>query len=176
MRPLAGEKPKQLEKIGARDQHRRRATAGDRGKAGRDCGMPVAVDIVGAGKIRHEEEIEMCQVVGQVLRGLHQVPGQAAIPRHLDGAQVGQRRSGSGRLRHRTDTADARHDNQRILRRATDQYLLETAKQRRIDARRHDLTGVDIETDFKVAFDAIEGPEDNAPHLLGFLTAGRTTG
>jgi hypothetical protein len=104
------------------------------------------------------------------------MPGEAAILRHFDSAQVGQRRSGGGRLRHRADAADARHDNQRILRRATGQYLLETTKQRRVDARRHDLTGVDIETDFKVAFDAIERPDDNAPHLLGFLTAGRTTG
>lgn len=118
----------------------------------------------------------MRKVVGKVFRRLHEMTGQAAILRHLDSAQIGQCRGGGGRLRHRTDAADARHDNQRILRRAPGQYLFEAAKQWRIDAGRHDLAGIDIESDFKVAFDAIEWPENYALHLLGFLTAGRTTG
>jgi len=64
-------------------------------------------------------------MVGQVLAGKDQVARQAAVRRHLDSCSVGEGSSRRGRLRYRADTADARHDDQRVERVLADQDVLE---------------------------------------------------
>ena len=117
----------------------------------------------------------MGQVVGQVFSRQHQAAGEFAVRRRRDAGQPAQRVGGGGRLGDRADAADARHDGQRVGRIATDQDLLETAEQRRIDARGDNPAGVDVEADLEVALDAVERADLDPLHLPPFLTPGRTT-
>jgi hypothetical protein len=137
------------------------------------AGVPAPTLVVVAREVRHEEKVEMRQVVGQVFRRQCQVGGQAAVARRRDTGGIGQRQRGGGRLRHRADAADARHQHQRIGRQLALQDLLEAPIQRRIDARRDDALCLDVERDFEVALDAIEGPHYTAcVHFFARLTEG----
>ena len=178
VRPAASQETHQFEEIGASRQHLGRCLAPHGGEAPCHRRMPGPAGIRRAGEIRHEEQVEVRQVVGQVFRGLDQVPGELAVRWRGQAHRLGQRRGGSGRLRDRADAADARHDGQRVERGTSQQDLFEPTKQRRIDiGGLHPAIG-QVETEFKVTFDAVERPEDDARHLLvPFLrTAGSTTG
>jgi len=160
MRPFAGEQAHHLHEACARRQHLVRRVA-QRGAKAFDCGaMPAAAGVVVTGEVGHEEQVEMRQMVGQVFGRQRQVGGQPAVVRRLDVQRIGQREGGGGRLGDRADAADARHQYQRIGRQLALQDLFKAAVQRRIDIGRDDLSVGDVEADFKVAFDAVEGADD----------------
>ena len=129
MRPAAGKKTHQLEEIGPGRQGIGGGAAANGGKALRRCVVPATVNIGRAGKIRHEEEVEMAQVIGQVFCRLDQMPGQQAVFGRHDAHGTAQGLRRRHRLGNRTDAADARHDAQRIQSGPSDEQLLETPEQ-----------------------------------------------
>jgi len=127
-------------------------------------GEPGALAITVAREIRHEKQIEMAQVIGQVLRRQRQRGGEAAVVGRLQAHALCERLRRRRRLRHRTDAADARHIHQRIERMFSGKYLLEAAIHGRIHIGGAHAPVFDIERDFEVAFDAVEGANDAASH------------
>src|ERR1019366_4376688 len=71
-------------------------------------------------------------------------------------------------LRNRANAANARRDRQRVLGWPPDQDLLETAIERRRHKGLPHGSGVDIERDLQIAFDAIERSDDDPAHLCFF--------
>jgi hypothetical protein len=138
VRPFAGEQAHRLHEAGARRQHFvRRAARGGAETLGHAV-VPAPTFVLGAGEVGHEEKVEMRQVVGQVFRRQGQVGRQATVGRRRDAGRIGQGQRGGGRLRHRADAADARHQHQGIGRQLALQDLFEAAVQRRIDIGRDD--------------------------------------
>ena len=90
----------------------------------------------------------MGQVIGQILGSENDVRCMLSVGRHADASQVGQCTCTGHRLRHRTDSANARHIDQGIVRLLAQQDLLEAAVHRGVDARTADAPVVNIEADF----------------------------
>jgi hypothetical protein len=137
------------------------------------AGVPAPTLVFLAREVGHEKEVEVRQVVGQVLGRQGQVGRQPAIGRRRDARGIGQRQRRRRRLCHRADAADARHQHQRVGRQLALQDLLEAAIQRRIDVGRGDPPVVDVERDFEIALDAVEGADDARGSFLGPLYRGR---
>jgi len=112
--------------------------------------------------------VEVRQVVGQVLASQHHIDGMRAIGRRLRTGCICQGPRCGHRLRNRADAADARHDDQRVSRVAAHQHLLETAVHGRVHLRLRHAAISDAKPHFQVAFNTVEGADDEAPCLLGF--------
>lgn len=162
MRPFSGQQAHQMQETGARRHQTlpRLSTLG--GEASLRRLEPRAVGINRAGEIGHEEQDEMGQVVGGVFRRQYQIGDQPAIVGHGDAGDLGQGTGRRHRLRHRTDAADARRDDQGVFRRAPGQDLLEAAIQGRGDLGRLHLTGGNVQADFQITFDPVERAHDQA--------------
>ncbi len=85
---------------------------------------------------------------------------------------------GSGdRLGDRADAADARDENQRVGRRLAGEHGLKAAKKRGDDlAPAHHGPVLNVQVDFKIAFDAVERADDQSRHQRFFrVLAGGTS-
>ena len=82
MRPLAGEETHEVHELGAGRQHLPGGLPGQRAEARLDGRIPGLPRVDGPGEVRHEEEIEVGEVVRQVLAGEDQVGGQLPVGRH----------------------------------------------------------------------------------------------
>ena len=175
MRPLAGEDAEDMHELRARRQHVLRRGAFHSGETIRDVRVPRFPSIYLTREIRHEEQIEMRQMVGDILRRVDQVDGMLAAWWRLQSHGVGQRLGGGNRLRHRADTADARRVDQRIERRLAIENAFKTPIQHRDDARVADRAVRDVERDLKVTLDPVERSDDQPRHLRFFClsTGGR---
>jgi hypothetical protein len=173
MRPFAGEQAHHLHEARARRQHLVGRAARGGAKALRRAVVPASTFVFLAREVGHEEQVEVRQVVRQVLHRQGQVGRQAAIGRRRGARGIGQCQGGGRRLGDRADAADARHQHQRIGRQLALQDLLEAAIQRRVHVGRGHPSVVDVERDFEIAFDAVEGADD-APraHLFVRFTVG----
>ncbi|EXI74656.1 MAG: hypothetical protein AW07_01584 [Candidatus Accumulibacter sp. SK-11] len=105
----------------------------------------------------------MGQMVGQIFAGEDQVARQATVRRHLQSRSLSQGSRCGSRLRHRTDAADARHDDQRVARLLADQHVLEATVECGADLGRNNPASADIEPYFEVALDTIERADRQPP-------------
>jgi hypothetical protein len=113
---------------GRQNLGRRRSLAGLEAPLG--LRKPVARAVGIAGKVRHEEHVEMAQMVGEVFAGQHQVGGKLPVLRRHQSGQLTQCTRGRGALCHRADTANTRHDDQGIFGHTPKQHGLESPVQR----------------------------------------------
>ena len=150
----------------ARRQHFPRGLPGHRLEALRDRLEPAPAGILGAREVGHEEEIEVGEMVGDVLRGVGDVGRQGAVVRGFAAGELAQRRRGGDRLRNRADAADARRDHQRVERRPPVEQLLVAAIERRRHFGAPDAPVVDVERDLQIAFDTIERADDRPRSCL----------
>ena len=165
MRPFAGKRAEHRQEGRARRHHLGRGAALQSLEARRGARMPRPRRIFGAGEIRHEEQVEVREVVGQVLHGVGEVAGDAPVGRRGEPHGVGQRARRRHRLRHRADAAHARREHQRIQRMLAAQDLLEAAIERRAGMRGGDDAVLDVEGDLEIALDAVEGSDDDSCHV-----------
>ncbi len=164
VRPLAGEDACEMQEGGARGQHVARGGAGLRLEA-RGGGRKVrTIGVFSAGEVRHEEQVEVGEVVAEVLAGQHQVGGQRTVVGLCHAHRGPQRGGGGHRLRHRADAADARGIDQGVARILAVQDLLEAAVQRRVDPGGGYRAVGDLHLHLEVALDAVERTEDASGH------------
>ncbi len=127
-----------------------------RGKARHRVWIPRALGVHRAHEIRHEKQVEMTQVIGEVFGGGHQVDCQQAVVRRLYTGQPGQGAGGGDRLRHRADSADAWRVGQRIERCVLQQDLLEATVHGGVDPCRTHMTIFHVQLYFQIAFNPIK--------------------
>ena len=164
VRPLAAQRAQQGEPALARRRGRAHLLSVVGREAALHFGVPGVTRVDRAHEVGHEEQVEVRQVVGQVFGRQDQVGCVLPVGWHGDAAQVGQRARRRHRLRHRTDAADARHVDQRVVRRLALQDLFETAVHGGVDLGRGHAAAVDLQRDFEIAFDAIERAHQQATH------------
>ena len=173
MRPFAGEQAHRLHEARTRRQHFIRGRSDGRAKALDGCSVPRPARVVGARKIRHEEKIKVRQMIGQILGGQGEIGRQPAIGRRDDSRRIAQRQRGGRRLRHRANATDARHQRQGIRRHLALQNLFKAAIQGGIDVSGGNTPGFNIERDFKITLDPVEGAHHaSCRHLRPRLTEG----
>ena len=165
VRPLARDEPHDLEQTRPRRQEgrRRRATHGDEPLG--DRRVPRLGRIGRAREVRHEEEVEMGQMVRDVLRRVGERRRARAVGGRLEPGEGRDHPCRRDRLRDRTDAADARCDHQRVLERPADQDLFEAAIERHRHLRRDDHPVLDVEMNLEVALDPIERPDHHTAHV-----------
>ena len=139
-----------------------RSIADGGGEALRQAGVPGVTGVHSTCKVRHEKQVEVGEVIGDVLGRQHQVGRQVAIARHRQSLGVGQRIGRRHRLRDRAYATDTRRDHQRIARVLAGQDLLEAAVQRRIHIGRSDPAVVDVQRHLQVTLDAVERADNDA--------------
>ena len=138
--------------------------------------MPGPASVNRTREVGHEEQVEVGQMVGCVFAGEHQVGQPHAVGGGFDPAGCGQRAGRSNRLGHRANAANAWHIDHGIKRVFGLQDLLKPAIHGRIDPGILHASVGHLQTDFQVAFDAVEGAHQQACHLSPvFLVRGTTT-
>ena len=90
VRPAPGEEADQLAEASTGAEHGRRSTAFDSGKTRGQRAVPMAISVSGAGKIRHEKQVKMGQMIRQIFGGLNQIERQTTIRRHFTTRSIGQ--------------------------------------------------------------------------------------
>jgi hypothetical protein len=130
--------------------------------------MPGLAGIDAPREIRHEEQIEMGEVVGHILRGVNEIDRKLTIDRHglVHGLRDGA--GGGDRLRDRADAANARRIDQRVERRLARKDALKSPVERRDDLRLAHGAIADVQLDFEIALDTVEWPDDQPAHSFFF--------
>lgn len=84
-----------------------------------------------ASDVRHEEDVEVREMIGSILRRMREIGGENPVRRDLGRHRIAKSGSRGDRLRDRADAADPRRQRQRLEGRTPLQDLLEAAIQRR---------------------------------------------
>ena len=156
MRPFPCQISHQVHKLCPCRQHIRRGAAAYRFESRLSSTEPCPSLIKITRKIRHEEQVKMAQMIGNIFCGKCQVGCQTAIFRGLQTHRMRQCLRRCRRLRHRTNTTNPRHEHECIQRMLVLEYLLETPVHRRVNISSLNPAIGDIQRNFQIAFHPIE--------------------
>lgn len=109
------------------------------------------------GEVRHEHQQRLAHVALHVLRHQRHVAQADRIRGHRDAGDAVERARGGHQVGGAADAADTRGDHQTIERAAPLHDVLEAAEHRARTPGIDDAVVFELDADFQVAFDAVEG-------------------
>lgn len=175
VRPFPGQKPEDVEEIRPRGHRLALRAALHRREAGQRAPVPAPTGIGGAGEVRHEEEVEMGQVIGRILDRMDQRRHPLARRCRRETHRRAERARCRDRLADRADPADPRRDGQCVAGIAALEHALEAAVERRIHPRRRHSALRHLQMNLEIPLDPVERADHQPRHRFGIRSVGGTS-